>query len=79
MDSGEFSLGSMTMNSDGLIPETDHKLKRASMITALAVGIHNFPEGLATFIATLDDPKIGLSVSIAIALHNIPEGYERIS
>lgn len=69
IDSSQFSFRSVTENSDGLVPET--------MITALAVGIHNFPEGLATFIATLDDPKIGLSVSIAIALHNIPEGYMR--
>ena len=36
--------------------------------------IQNFPEGLATFVAVMDDPKVGVSVAVAIALHNIPEG-----
>ncbi len=40
----------------------------------LAVAIHNFPEGLATFVATLADPSLGVALCIAIALHNIPEG-----
>ena len=44
------------------------------MFTALAIGIHNFPEGLATFLAALEDPKLGVAIAIAIALHNIPEG-----
>ncbi len=44
------------------------------VFTALAIGIHNFPEGLATFMAAIDDPKLGLAIAIAIALHNIPEG-----
>jgi len=51
-----------------------HKLLRMGLFTALAIGIHNFPEGLATFLAALKDPSIGLAVAIAIALHNIPEG-----
>ena len=49
-------------------------LLRMGIFTALAVGIHNFPEGLATFIATLADPSLGVPIAIAIALHNIPEG-----
>ena len=40
----------------------------------LAIAIHNFPEGLATFIATLEDPALGISIAIAIAIHNVPEG-----
>ncbi len=52
----------------------DKKLLRASMMTALAIGIHNFPEGLATFGATLTDTKLGIFIAIAIAIHNIPEG-----
>ncbi len=44
------------------------------LFTALAIGIHNFPEGLATFLAALEDPKLGVAIAIAIALHNIPEG-----
>jgi ZIP family zinc transporter len=44
------------------------------MMTALALGIHNFPEGFATFVSGLQSPEIAISVAIAIALHNIPEG-----
>ncbi len=50
------------------------KLMRMGLFTALAIGIHNFPEGLATFLAALHDPSLGLAIAIAIALHNIPEG-----
>ena len=49
-------------------------LLRMGIFTALAIGIHNFPEGLATFVATLADPTLGIPIAIAIALHNIPEG-----
>lgn len=51
-----------------------HKLMRMGLFTALAIGIHNFPEGLATFLAALHDPNLGVAIAIAIALHNIPEG-----
>jgi ZIP family zinc transporter len=50
------------------------KLLRMGMFTALAIGIHNFPEGLATFLAALQDPGLGVAIAVAIALHNIPEG-----
>lgn len=50
------------------------KLMRTGTFTALAIAIHNFPEGLATFIAALEDPTLGVSIGIAIAIHNIPEG-----
>lgn len=49
-------------------------LMRMGLFTALAVGIHNFPEGLATFVSALQDPKIAIPIAIAIAIHNIPEG-----
>jgi zinc transporter, ZIP family len=49
-------------------------LLRMGLFSALAIGLHNFPEGLATFIATLEDPTLGISIAIAIAIHNIPEG-----
>merc|ERR1712118_272228 len=48
----------------------DKRLESMGMMTALAIGIHNFPEGLAT----LDDLAVGASLAIAIAIHNIPEG-----
>jgi ZIP family zinc transporter len=51
-----------------------HSLMRMGLITAVAIGIHNFPEGVATFVAALEDPALGLAIAIAIALHNIPEG-----
>lgn len=44
------------------------------LFSALAIGIHNFPEGLATFIGALQDPALGISIAVAIAIHNIPEG-----
>jgi ZIP family zinc transporter len=47
---------------------------RMGLFTALAIGIHNFPEGLATFLAALENPHLGIAIAIAIALHNIPEG-----
>lgn len=49
-------------------------LMRMGMFSALAIAIHNFPEGLATFIAALKDPALGVSIAVAIAIHNIPEG-----
>lgn len=52
----------------------DGKLLRMGMFTALAITIHNFPEGLATFLAALKDPSLGIAIAVAIALHNIPEG-----
>ena len=50
------------------------RLMRMGMFTALAIAVHNFPEGLATFVSSLQDPKIAIPVVAAIAIHNIPEG-----
>lgn len=55
-------------------PQEERRLVLMSMNTAIAIGLHNFPEGLATFVATLADPAVGAVVAVAIALHNIPEG-----
>jgi len=49
-------------------------LHRMGIFSALAIGIHNFPEGLATFTAALKEPTLGVSIAVAIAIHNIPEG-----
>ncbi len=59
---------------DGTSEEHKKKLMRMGVFMALAIGIHNFPEGLATFIATLQDPSLGIPIAAAIAIHNIPEG-----
>jgi len=50
------------------------KLQNMGMQTAIAIALHNFPEGLATYVAVLEEPKVGLILAIAIAIHNIPEG-----
>jgi len=49
-------------------------LKRTGIFTAIAISIHNFPEGFATFVAALDDLSLGVAIMVAIAIHNIPEG-----
>jgi ZIP family zinc transporter len=49
-------------------------LYRMGLFTALAIAIHNFPEGLATFASALKDPTLGVAIAVAIAIHNIPEG-----
>lgn len=50
------------------------KLLRMGLFSAVVIGIHNFPEGLATFMGALSDPALGISIAVAIAIHNIPEG-----
>lgn len=50
------------------------KLKKMGVFTALAIAIHNFPEGIATFMSALEDPQLGFAIAIAVAIHNIPEG-----
>lgn len=52
----------------------EKKLMRMGLMTGLAIGIHNFPEGLATFTAAMADPNLGIAIAVAIAIHNIPEG-----
>lgn len=50
------------------------KLMRMGLFSALAIAIHNFPEGLATFMSGLQNPTLGVSIAFAVAIHNIPEG-----
>ncbi len=67
---------------DRLVPHEHKKgeekshgnMYRLGMMSMLAIGVHNFPEGIATFMAGVSDVKLGLSIAVAIALHNIPEG-----
>lgn len=63
---------------DGAAPvakaERNRKLMRTGVFTALAIAIHNFPEGLATFISALHEPSVAIPIVVAIAIHNIPEG-----
>ncbi len=66
------------MESGAVLPQdTAHdfaKLRRTGIFAAVAIAIHNFPEGLATFTAALMDPSLGIAIAVAIALHNVPEG-----
>jgi ZIP family zinc transporter len=66
------------MNTEKIIQESSRqdkaKLLRMGVFSALAIGIHNFPEGLATFMAGLSNPTLGISIAVAVAIHNIPEG-----
>lgn len=50
------------------------KLMRMGLLTALAIAVHNFPEGLATFVSALQSPSVAIPIVVAIAIHNIPEG-----
>ena len=53
---------------------SEKALHRLGLMSALAIAIHNFPEGIATFIGALNDPQMGTGITFAIAIHNIPEG-----
>lgn len=52
----------------------EERLMKMGLFTALAIGIHNFPEGIATFMSALQDQNVGIAIAIAVAIHNIPEG-----
>jgi ZIP family zinc transporter len=54
--------------------ERDTRLIRTGIFTALVIAIHNFPEGLATLVSSVQQPSLGIAIAIAIAIHNIPEG-----
>jgi ZIP family zinc transporter len=58
------------------VPEQkeESKLLRMGILVAFGIGMHNFPEGMATFAGTLKDTNLGVAIAVAIAIHNIPEG-----
>lgn len=60
--------------SRSLETHSQRHIRRVGLMSALAITAHNFPEGLATFFATLENPSVGLPLALAIAVHNIPEG-----
>jgi len=78
--SNEAAVGSaqvaVEINKDpGQMDEAEKKrLSQMGMMTCAAIAIHNFPEGLATFLSTVSDVGSGASLGIAVAIHNIPEG-----
>jgi len=55
--------------------ESPHKnLYKVGFVSMLAIGLHNFPEGIATFMAGYENLSLGITIALAISLHNIPEG-----
>lgn len=50
------------------------RLLRSGLLVAMVLGLHNFPEGMATFFTTYQDPTVGITLAVAIAIHNVPEG-----
>lgn len=59
---------------DELGHPSHHHMRRTALMLSMAIGIHNFPEGMATFISALDGLDVALPIVVAIAIHNIPEG-----
>ncbi|MBR2298389.1 MAG: zinc transporter ZupT [Bacteroidales bacterium] len=62
------------MNTISLESSGNKNLMRLGVFSAIAIAIHNFPEGMATFVSTMENPQAGISIAIAVAIHNIPEG-----
>ena len=62
-------------SSGNSLPDSKSRnLLRLGIFSSLVIAVHNFPEGLATFISAIENPELGASIAFAIALHNLPEG-----
>jgi len=61
-------------SSEALVQKDKKELKRTGVMAAIAIAIHNLPEGIVVFMAALHDPALGIAIALAIVLHNIPEG-----
>ena len=70
-EASELSLDASSLTGQG---SNEKALHRLGIMSAIAIAIHNFPEGIATFIGALNDPQMGAGITFAIAIHNIPEG-----
>ena len=64
----------VSMIIDKKMPAQQNHLKRVGLIAMLAIILHNIPEGIATYLTSSTNTKLGITLTIAIALHNIPEG-----
>ncbi len=60
-------------SEDGAVPDSTG-LMRLGLFSVIAIAIHNFPEGMATFVSAMESPRTGISIAVAVAIHNIPEG-----
>ncbi|WP_315167864.1 zinc transporter ZupT [Metaclostridioides mangenotii] len=66
--------GLKDQKDEGQSDINNRRLMRTGLFTAIAIAIHNFPEGLATFVSALQEPSLAIPIVVAIAIHNIPEG-----
>lgn len=73
IEGAEMPLGSDLKRNHPAV-EDRAKLNATGLLTGLAIAIHNFPEGLATFVAAMAEPSLGAAIAVAIAIHNVPEG-----
>ncbi len=73
-DAHDVDVSGMLNELDATEEKERKGLLRMGLFTAIAIAIHNFPEGLATFMATIQEPALGIAFAVAIAIHNIPEG-----
>ena len=70
----------MAMLIDNFIPEetsictSNSSLYKVGFVSMIALFLHNFPEGITTYISGYQDAALGITVALAISLHNIPEG-----
>ena len=69
----EMNILSINTETEGADGAGNH-LKRIGIMSAIVIAIHNFPEGIATFVSAMTDPNIGISIAVAVGIHNIPEG-----
>lgn len=63
-----------TPSENGISDGDSSRLMRLGLFSVIAIAIHNFPEGMATFVSAMESPDTGLSIAVAVAIHNIPEG-----
>jgi len=78
-DHDENALGLMDAKPDQgkqkkLGNKEDKSLKQTGLMSTIAIAVHNFPEGIITFVSALYDPALGIAIATAIIIHNIPEG-----
>lgn len=49
-------------------------LRRTAILLTLGISLHNFPEGVATYVTASSDMELGMGIALAVTIHNIPEG-----
>ena len=73
-DENPHEIGDLGIDKEKKKEVNNEGLMRLGVMSAIAIAIHNFPEGIATFVSAMNDPNLGISIAIAVGIHNIPEG-----